>query len=684
MVHLSADPPATLSASAGPYGDPAGYAYNARNKVVFGQWEMDKYNPMYISLIPHFLTYLSFSLFGVGTAQMNLVPILFSCLILVLLIFVVKKIFSFSMGFLAFYLLGISYLFIMYSRIANRIMPMIFFLVLSLFFLQKGLKRKEWLFFAGLSCFLAFISKGVCFYILPAIFLGFIIYLALNMNLKKAVLPLSYFIFGFSVACAIWILFVYVPYGQMIKSIANINIQFLIPPKSIPKMLEYFWTRPSILFDNMPILSILASLSFLILVYKLIHKPKAINLLECIMILWFAAGFVYFSIIYQRVTRHFIPQILPMVFLCTTFIHNFLQARRITKPKKFRLLFGFAFFFWLLFPASKLLKPLLEKLPESLSDVYIATGLLVIITLLLTLLFFLIMKIWPTGFEISIFPSFKKAIVLGILLSVLFFNGQKYLSWVLHPQFKLTQISTDLGQAFDQAAIAGLWAPVICLENKHRAHESYPGYINDEKDFLERLKITHVFATTFFGDLENNYYLQNFPEAMAKARLLAKFPVWNGFALLYDLYPTLKHFNEKNHYEAEIFTLPNTMPRYDPDSTGKFAAFGEKDKARFVVVASSAEKIPPGKHIVTFRMKKEKSDLNTDVRIARIDVISKEVNRPLAIENIFSRSFTQDKKYQKFFLPVFLKTSLKLDFRVYIDGVVSLWVDNIRITKRSE
>jgi 4-amino-4-deoxy-L-arabinose transferase-like glycosyltransferase len=684
MVHLSADPPETLSASAGPYGDPGGYAYNARNKVVFGQWELDKLNPMYISLIPHSFTYLSFILFGVGIAQMNLVPIFFSCLILVLLIFVVKKMFSSSMGLIALYLLGISYLFIMYSRIANRIMPMIFFLILSLFFFQKGLKKKEWFFLAGLSCLLALISKGVCFYILAAFFLGFIVYLALNMNLKEAILPLSYFIFGFSIACAIWIIFVYVPYGYMFKSIADINIQFLIPPKSIPKMLEYFWTRPSILFDNMPIISLLSCFSFLILVYRLIHKPKAITLLECVMILWFAAGFVYFSIIYQRVTRHFIPQILPMVFLSTSLIHNFLQSSRITKPKKFRLLFGFAFFFWLLFPASKLLKQILEKLPESLSNIWIATCLLAIMTLFLTLLFFLIMKLWPTRFEIPLSPSLKKVIVLGILLSVLFFNGQKYLSWALHPQFKLKQISTDLGEAFDQAAIAGLWAPVICLENKHRAHESYPGYINDEKDFLEKFKITHVFATTFFGGLENNYYWRNFPEAMARARLLAKYHVWNGLVLLYDLYPSLKHFNEKNHYEAEIFTLPKTMPRYDSDSTGTFAAFGEKDKARFIVVASSTEKVPSGKHIVTFSIKKEKSDLNQDVRIARIDVISKEVNRPLAIKNIFGSNFIKDKKYQEFSLPVFLKKSRKLDFRVYTDGVVSLWVDNIRITKNSE
>jgi 4-amino-4-deoxy-L-arabinose transferase-like glycosyltransferase len=684
MVHLSADPPATLSDSAGPYGDPGGYAINARNKVVFGQWELDRLNPMYISLIPHFMTYLSFRLFGVGIAQMNLVPIFFCCLILVLLYLIVKKMFGSSMGLVAVYLLGISYLFIMYSRIANRIMPMIFFLVLSLFFFQKGTKKREWFFFAGLSSLLALISKGVCLYILSAFFLGFLVYLVLNMNLKQSLLPLSYFIFGFSAACAIWIVFVYIPYGYMFKSIADINIQFLIPPKSIPKMLEHFWTRPSLLLDNMPVISLLAFFSSLILVYRLIHKPKSVNLIECLMIVWFIAGFAYFSIIYQRVTRHFIPQIFPMVFLSATFIHDFLRSHRITRPKKFRQLFGLALFFWLLFPISMILKQNLEKLPKSLSNIWMATGLLGILTLVVTLLFFLLMKLWPKGFEISLSPSLKKAIVLGLLAAVLFFNGTKYLAWALKPQFKLKQTSTDLGMAFDQAVISGLWAPVVCLENKHRAHESYPGYVNDEKDFLEKFQITHVFASTFFGGLENNYYWQNFPEAMKGAKLLAKYPIWKGFVLLYDLNPTPEHTTEKNLYEAEIFTQQETMPRYDPDSTGTFAAYAKKDRARFMVMSSSSGRIPSGHHAVTFRMKKGKSDLNPDVRIARIDVISNEARRPLAIKNILDKSIAKDEHYQEFTLPVFLKSPLKLRFRVYTDGGVDLWVDHIRIAKLTE
>jgi 4-amino-4-deoxy-L-arabinose transferase-like glycosyltransferase len=681
IVHLTADPPATLSMSAGPYGDPGGYSHNARNKALFGQWVLDELNPMYHTLIPHFMTYLSFKLFGVGIIQMNLVPLFFCCLLLILVALMVKRMFNSSMALIAFSFLGINYLFIMFSRIANRVMPMIFFLVLSLFFLQKGLREKKWYFLAGFSCLLAFITKGVCFYILPTFFLGFIVFLAFNFKLKKALLQASYFISGFLLALIIWIIFVYIPYGHVLRSISEINIQFLIPPKSIQRMLEHFWTRPSILFKNMPILSWLSSISFLTLLYRLIHKPKTIKLLEWIMIFWFAVGFIYFALIYQRVTRHFIPQIVPMVFLSIILIHEFLQSGRIIRPRRLKLLFGFALLFWLFFPVSKLYKLALPKLPEFLSNIWTATTLLVVLSALTALLVFLMIKFWPKNLEISLSSPFKKATVLIILLGVIFLNGQKYLSWALHPQFKIKLISKDLGKAFDHATIAGLWAPVICLENKHRAYESYPGLFNDEKDFLEKYEITHVFASTFFGGLENKYYWRNFPKAMEKTKLLAKYFIWRGTVLLYELNPPPEHSDVENHYEAEIFTEPQGMPRYAPDSSGKFAVFAEKNKPGLIVSASSPGKISEGKYKVLFRIKKEENSSKPYSRIARIDAVSQATKRVLKRENLYEKNFSPDKNYQEFTLTIFLKRPSKVDFRVYSDGKVSFWVDKIRVIK---
>jgi 4-amino-4-deoxy-L-arabinose transferase-like glycosyltransferase len=684
MIHPSADPPETLSMSAGEYGDPGGYAFNARNKILFGKWEIDGVNsPLYSSPIPSLLTYLSFKLFGIGFIQMNVVPIFFSCLILILLFLIMRETLNRSLFFAAisFTLLGTNYLFLMYSRIANRVMPMIFFLVLALYFAQKGSRHKKWYFFAGISTFLAFMTKGVCLYILGAFFLAFFVYLALKFGYKKALIPFSYYLAGFSVCFLLWIIFIYIPHGEDLRSISELNVSFLIPPKSIPKMLYYFWIRPSILFEKAPIISLLSGFSLLLLFFRAAQGPKKLELLEWIMLFWLTTSLVYFSIIQQRVTRHFIPQIIPMVFLSAWLIRDFLRTDRIAKPKVPNIYSGLGFFFWFLFPVSRFLKPMLDKLPPSFSNIWIATSFLVLLSLFLAFLLELLIKRWPENFTISLPSSVKKTSVALILLGVLFFNGRPYLSWAFHPEYKLKHISLDLGKAIDHAAIAGLWAPVVCLENNHRAHEYFPGAFNDEKDFLEKYKITHIFATTFFGEIDD--YRRNFPRALKKAKLLVKYLVWRGEALLYDLNPPPELPEQNDRFEAEVHTQRRGMPRYDPDSSGKFSVFSKKGKSGFVVLVSPPEKIPQGQYRVIFRIKKKNHQTKSSFRMARIDIVSPDTKRLLAIKNLVPENFPDDNEYLEFSLPLNLKRPLRLDFRVYTDGLIPFWVDWIRIQKIS-
>lgn len=687
MIHPSADPPENLSMSGGPYGDPGGYAFNARNKILFGQWEIDKLNsPLYSSPIPALLTYLSFKLFGIGFTPMNVVPILFSCLSLIFVFFLLRETLKDSLSFvvIAFALLGMNYLFLMYSRIANRVMPMIFFLVLALFFFQKGSKDKKWYFFAGASSFLAFMTKGVCFYIVGAFFLGFLVYLVFKLGLKKALVPFVLYLAGFSTCLFLWIIFIYIPHGDDLKSISAINVSFLIPPKSVPKMLYYFWIRPPLLLEAAPILSLLSGLSLLLLLFRATKEPKRLRLLEWIMLFWFIMSVFYFSIIQQRVTRHFIPQIIPMVFLSSWLIQNFLRSERISKPRKPNLIFGLVFFIWFLFPASRILKPILDNLPIVLSNIWIATSLLMMFSAFIIFLIMILMKQWPENFTISFSPFIKKTAIFLILLGVLFFNGRQYLAWALHPEHKLKHISLDLGKAFDHAAISGLWAPVICLENKHRAHESFPGFVNDQKDFLEKFKITHVFASTAFNEQEIKYYRQNFPEPMRKAQLLAKYIIWRAEMLLYELKPSKDPPGQKNHFEAEIYTRRQGMPRYDPESSGQFSVLSEKRKPGFVTVVSTPKSIPKGRYRVIFKMKRKAKPLKTQSRIIRIDVVSPDTRRLLEAKNLSKEDFPGTDRYQEFSLPIDLKRPSKLDFRVYSDGMSIFWVDWIRIEKISD
>jgi hypothetical protein len=207
--------------------------------------------------------------------------------------------------------------------------------------------------------------------------------------------------------------------------------------------------------------------------------------------------------------------------------------------------------------------------------------------------------------------------------------------------------------------------------------------VNDQKDFLEKFKITHVFASTAFKNQEINYYRQNFPEAMRRARLMAKYHIWRTEMLLYELRPSQSPPVQKYHYEAEIHTQRQGMPRYDPESSGKFSVLSEKGKPGFVTVASTTEKVPEGRYKVFFKMKRQAKPIKSLDRIVRIDVVSPDTRRLLAVKNLNQEDFPGTDIYREFVLSVDLKRSAKLDFRVYSDGLASFWVDSIRTEKIS-
>jgi len=141
LIHLGADPPPNLSNSMGYMSDPGGYVHNARNKIVFGKWEMDLWNPMYISPLPNYITYVIFCVLGPGIVQMNIVPAIFSCLILIFTFLLFKRNNNTIFTFIGIILLGVNYQFTMFSRIAVRVMPMLLFVVLALLFLSTKQKN---------------------------------------------------------------------------------------------------------------------------------------------------------------------------------------------------------------------------------------------------------------------------------------------------------------------------------------------------------------------------------------------------------------------------------------------------------------------------------------------------------------------------------------------------------------
>ncbi len=676
LIHLAADPPYDLSASGAPYGDPGGYSFNARNKILFGTWEIDNYNMMYHNLPPHLVTYVIFKIFGIGIAQQNLVPVLFSFLALIFFFLILRKRFGDSLALLGTTLLGINYLFLMYSRVANRVAPSIFFILLAIYFLQKAEKKQGLLVAAGISFIMALISKSVVFYIIGAVLLGYLFYLLFKTNLGNTVKKYIFLLLGAVIILLPWVFFVYLPHKDFMQSFTELNVQYLIPPAKLDLVLRYFWSRPEILLQEMPIISVFAFIFSLVLLNKIIHKPGFILLPDWIFFSWFVIGSVYYAVIQQRVTRHYIPHIVPLIFLAISFIHDFFRGRNLQPYKKTRPVYLFFVFLWMLFPVSLLLKTTGKKFPKLIQGQQTLYLLLIILSFLMAAVVFYVFKAMNKKEKIPFSSSLKKGAVIVLVCASIFIQISQYLKWAINPPYQFKEISRDFGKAFDNAVFAGLWAPAITLENIHKAYEYFPGYINDDEEFFEKFSITHVFTTTAFREHIN--FRRNFPKIFEKANLLARYHIWIAEVLLYEVSPDKKS-QQDNFLEAELFTCKGNTPRYDRKASRNFAVLSRKGESGFVVIATNNKKYSPGKYNVTFRIKKQTVRNNQEKSIIRLDVVSEDIHRliearQLSVENI-------KKEYGNYSLQVTVHKPMSLTFRVYTKENASFWIDWIKIDK---
>lgn len=677
FIHLSADPPYDLSTSGGPYGDPGGYSFNARNKLLYGTYAVDNYNMMYMSYLPHLATLWAFKIFGIGYAQMNLVPVFFSCLILIVFFLLLKERFNEILALMGTALLGMNYLFLMFSRVANRIMPALFFFVLGVYFLQKGKKRPGWILAAGTSFAVAILSKSVLFYALFAVLMGYFLYLIFNVKLKHLVQHITFLFFGALIPFIPFFVFLYLPYREFTQAFSKINVPYLIPPSDPSMILKHFWMRPSLLLQFMPILSILAALCSLMLMKKSVFTPKKMHMEDWMFFTWYILGFFYYSIIQQRVTRHFIPHIIPLIFLTVALVQTLSSTQKKEIKKKAGLLFGICLFLWMIYPVSLLLKFISGKFPTILATPAALYTALFGLSLTITLLILVMSRTWTPPKYIFSSSKLKTVLFVFVLGGALLLQGIQYMSWTVSPRFQFSEISQDYGSAFNNASFAGLWAPIISLENKHRAHEYFPGLINDDKNFFEKFGITHIFTTTSFG--EDKTFERQFPNVMEQAKLLARYHIWTTEVLLYDIHAG-KEDRIDGHLEAELYTQPGSAPRFDAKASQNFAVLHKAKQSGFMVVVPIKDLLPEGTYEVLFRLKREDNKGLFNERVVRLDAVSESIRRVYSYEDVMSENFpTGD--YENFRLIFHLSRPRNIDLRVFTEGRDKIWADWIRIQK---
>lgn len=682
FIHLGADAPKNLDPlSPGYICDPGNYAFNARLKILTGEWKIDDWslNYIYITPLPHYITYLVFLIFGVGIAQMNIVPALFSSLILILVYLILKKTLNPIFALLGVLLLGVNYEFTMFSRVANRIMPMLFFACLTIYLLMIAENKKYvYYFLAGVSCFISFTAKATFILIFPSVVLGILVYIYFQSgkSLKTKLTSLGLFGLGMAIVFTLWFWLLYLPNLNLFRDISADNIRRLSPSR-LYWAIRNFWERPLYHFEGVPVLACLTVFFLLFLAYAAFRTPRKIPLVGWVSGFLIITSYPYLSVVYYRPLRHDLPLLMPAIFLAAAALYELSRARYVQKPEKIPFLFYVFFFFWAFFTLGDLI--LLNFKPSSFASMKTYSFRLLAVSLTATVLLAIFLKAMPQRLKMPLPGSIKVVFISGLVAVYLFTNLKPYFAWACSPRYDIRDISRDLGKAFEKMSIGGLSAPLMAMENQHIGH-GFDYYIDERKDFLEKYNVTHLFIIPYFDEIRK--YRDYYPEAMKKARLIARFPVWKTYFELWELNPALPEGRKDGDlYEAEIFYGSGGIPRFDPEASGRYAFVAEKNQEAIIELPRLS--YPAGEYDVTFFLKAEDGQ-SFPGTLAKIEVVDSNTGKILASRRISGQDFSDPRKYRGFRLPLVLQNSTDIGFRVHSKGEIALFLDKVSIQKAAK
>jgi len=316
---------------------------------------------------------------------------------------------------------------------------------------------------------------------------------------------------------------------------------------------------------------------FLTVLFFLFRKnksePGGPRPLEIVCSVWLVVGLGLNSFISYRPTRHYIEFSIPLLILSSLFLTRLLASFRMRIRLKNAGLFALSSFILIWIATTSFSRRLFSRetflgRPEK---VILVT---VLLALVLTALLYLAIRLVFAAKDI-VLPK-AAAMIAAVFLIVLysFQNLKPYAKWAAHATYNLQTIGRDLGRAFPEGVFCGLLVPSLSLENRNKAHTSWPNYANQEPDFLKRQRVTHLFVARYNN--EPGYYEKNYPEEWKRAKFVARYWIWSSWFLLCEIQQEPALPIRSPVYEAEIMERDIGRPRFDPPAGNRFAVFVDK------------------------------------------------------------------------------------------------------------
>ena len=155
--------------------DEGAWVHNARNRVLWGAWSTDAWNPLFIAPVFTVLEYVSFALLGVGVWQARLVSEVGGLASVLLIAGGVRRLGGSTAGLIAAALVGTNFFYVMYNRAALMESTMVAMMTASWYCYVRAQDRPGWGVAAGGFAVLAFFTKAAAAFFVAALALDAVV-----------------------------------------------------------------------------------------------------------------------------------------------------------------------------------------------------------------------------------------------------------------------------------------------------------------------------------------------------------------------------------------------------------------------------------------------------------------------------------------------------------------------------
>jgi 4-amino-4-deoxy-L-arabinose transferase-like glycosyltransferase len=542
FVNLASDPPGNIDWSRGLYTDEAFKSWTARDRALEGQWfpiDVDKKwfeaanftQFFYISPLWTWLCRACFGIFGVSFVNLRILSILLTFGALLLLYRTLERELDWPSAMIAASLLGISYMWVMFNRLAILSTEVSAFLVCTFCFLALARPKRIYFAVAGLFLFLSFLMKASIVGIVPAIMIAWVYLIVQRKQLKMTGRQvggnLGLFLGGFVVPFLIWFAAFVVP--RMPSYLYNLNkVTFnqagLGEPilQILSRLL--FAGASARFFALTPIVSVAVVFATVASVVWLFSKPRRFGFVEAFALAWFWGQGVFVGMVKYRPERYFVDVLPPAAILISIFLLRMFRGEVPQVAGVRRRVAAAVICFVLLFYLDISIGARVARWSSVAQFLMASWELPLVGAVVVGLPLDWLKRRWAQ-------TGLKVAAVLAII-AIVSLDSAKFVKWAANPAYSMADESKRFAQIVGKGRVGGAWA--MPLSFGYKDIEAFPIFDWDIKQSgvnpFDQAKPTHLLLEAGCG-WDDVFLKKTYPKEMSEFDLVGNFVIGEKYGL---------------------------------------------------------------------------------------------------------------------------------------------------------